>query len=232
MTPRSCPARQPGAARAPAGPAAARQPLRKRIQRCRAFALRCVAERSGAVQSKCGASDLHEPPIKRGSPCAISFGVKFGRIKRAALRVSHDPGHILNLKLDSHQTLILPKGKGNNAKATGVYLFRAPVTWLKFVKTIFHLQMSASASSESESSNCPGPGLLAVIRAVNSHWLLRMGPSLRGVGLKEAPAPTTKYSTNYTKCLGLNRSDHRFSSKCRFRLNGGGFGLFRGGLGF
>ena len=38
------------------------------------------------------------------------------------------PSHVPILKQNSHHTPILPKGKGDNAKAAGVCLFRALVT--------------------------------------------------------------------------------------------------------
>jgi hypothetical protein len=49
--------------------------------------------------------------------------------KLSAFRISHDPGHVRNLKFDSHHILILPKEKGDNAKAVGFRLFPAPVTY-------------------------------------------------------------------------------------------------------
>ncbi len=105
---------------------------------------------------------------KRGSPFANASGQRHNS-KRAALRVSHDPGHVPNLKLDSHHIPILPKGKGDNAKAAGFCLFRAPVTWLNpFFISKCLLQVKVIHQT-----------VLAVTRTVNSRWLLRMGPRCR-----------------------------------------------------
>ncbi len=105
---------------------------------------------------------------RRGSSCAILSGQRHNN-RCLALRVSHDPGHVLNLKFDFHHILIIPKEKGDNAKAAWFCLFRAPVTWLNpFFISKCLLQVKVIHQT-----------VLAVIRTVNSRWLLRMGPRCR-----------------------------------------------------
>jgi hypothetical protein len=58
-------------------------------------------------------SDPHDPVLS-----VVAFGQRHN-IEQAALRVSHDPGHVPNLKFDSHHIPILPKEKGINARAAG-----------------------------------------------------------------------------------------------------------------
>jgi hypothetical protein len=74
--------------------------------------------------------------------------------------------HVPILKQNSHHTPIPPKGKGDNAKAAGVRLFRALVRRLNpFFISKCLLQVKVIHQT-----------VMAVIRTVNYRWLLRTGP--------------------------------------------------------
>ncbi len=84
-----------------------------------------------SCQKKClfavAQHNIFELYYRRGRLCANLYGQRHNSMC-LALRVSHDPGHVSNLKFDSHHILFLPKERGDNAKAAGFCLFRAPVT--------------------------------------------------------------------------------------------------------
>ncbi len=72
------------------------------------------------------ASDRHEPVIGVVAfvPTFLDSGTIIGALPSESVTT---PSHVPILKQNSHHTPILPKAKGDNAKAAGVCLFRAPV---------------------------------------------------------------------------------------------------------
>ncbi len=72
------------------------------------------------------ASDRHDPVIGVVAfvPTFLDSDTIIGSLPSESVTT---PSHVPILKQNSHHTPILPKGKGDNAKAAGVCLFRALV---------------------------------------------------------------------------------------------------------
>ncbi len=69
-------------------------------------------------------SDRHEPVISVVAfvPTFLDRGTIVSALPSKSVTT---PSHVPILKQNSHHTPILPKGKGDNAKAAGVCLFQA-----------------------------------------------------------------------------------------------------------
>jgi hypothetical protein len=70
------------------------------------------------------------------------------------------PSHIPCLKLDSHKT-ILPKGKGNNAKDAGVYLFQGRLDPSFISKCLIAVKVSRRSWSNHHDCDEDGEGSVA-----------------------------------------------------------------------
>ena len=110
-------------------------------------------------------SDRHEPVL-----CVVALVPTFmdrGTILCALLSESvTTPSHVPILKQNSHHTPILPKRTGDNANVAGFCLFRALVTWINPF-FISKCQIPVKVIHQT---------VLAVIRTMNTRWLLRMDP--------------------------------------------------------